>query len=91
MIRVANLTKDMRVVTPTGAIAKVEGQWVHSEDVFARVRLVFLDPERTSEPLQAKLLKPYVGPPVIFPDEAERMQRQYDDRPLSLRPPGQGE
>ncbi len=73
-----------RVVTPTGAIARVEGVALNGEDPFPRVKLSFLDPERQAQPLQARLLKPYQGPPVVFPDEADRMQRRYEDKPMSL-------
>lgn len=91
MIRAANLTQGMVVVTPGGAIARVEGAAIHGEDIHVRVNLFYLDPERQSQPLQAKLLKPYIGPPVLFPDEAERYQRRYEDRPLSARPAGLGD
>ena len=75
MTRIAHLAIGMRVVTPTGAIAKVLGMSINTgEGNFSRVRLQFLDPELESEPLQAKLLKPYIGPPVVFEDEKAELQ-----------------
>lgn len=80
MMRVANFTQGMRVLTPTNKLARIDGVVINtSKDNFPRVKLTFMDPEYECEPLQAKVLRPYVGQPVIFPDEAERMRGQYND------------
>jgi len=91
MMRVAALTRGMRVLLPTGAIARVEGQYVNSQDCFVRVVLTTLDPALATEPLQAKLLRPYLGPPVVFTDEAEQLRYKHHDRPLAVRPSGPDE
>lgn len=92
MIRIAQLVAGMRVVTPRGLVAKVLGLALNtSDDIFTRVNLRYLDPELGEVQLQANVLRPYQGPVVVFPDEAEELRHKFDDRPLAIRPAGAGE
>lgn len=77
MIPLAVLCQGMRVCTPTGAIARVEGFAISTSDKNPmRVKLLFLD-GRDCEPLLARILRPYRGPPVMFADELVELQRKY--------------
>jgi hypothetical protein len=76
-LRIAAITQGMRVVTPMGRIARVEGIALNTgEELHSRVLIKYLDCGDVV-PLQAKLLRAYNGATVVFPDEAERLQAQY--------------
>ena len=86
MSRVAGAVKGMRVVTPLGRIARVEGVALQTSYLFQRVHLRYYDDQSETVALQAKLLKPYVGDPIIFRDETDGLRMKHGDVPLP--PPG---
>lgn len=86
MIRVLEAVVGMRVVTPRGKVARVIGISLHTgDDLFSRLHLEYLDPEEGFLRIQAKLLRGYDGPPVVWPDEVESMRLRHGDKPLGLR------
>lgn len=84
MIRVAQAVIGMRVVTPCKKVAKVIGTAIDSRDPFARVIIKYLDPGLEDIEIQAKLLKGYDGPPVIFEDERDSIIKRFGDRPMGV-------
>lgn len=93
MMRLAELSRGMRVVTPLNLTAKVMGTFVDPLDPesIERVSLRYLDPALGLVELQARVLRPYVGPPVVFQDELDQLHYKHDVRPLSVRHRGPGE
>lgn len=88
MIRAANVVKGMRVLTPSDEVARVDGIVLNTaEDLFPRVKLTYHDASKEGVTLQAKHLRPYLGPPVVFADEVESLRLKHGDKPLSLPPP----
>lgn len=82
-LRIAAITQGMRVVTPMGRIARVEGIALNTgEELHSRVLIRYLDCNDVV-PLQAKLLRAYDGGPVVFPDEVSAMRARHGDRPLA--------
>ena len=77
--RIVRFEIGMRVVTPLGHVARVESlARADGSDLFSRVEIRYLDgPQGDSQTsrdqvcvkLQGKLLRPYDGPPVMWPDE----------------------
>lgn len=87
MIRIAEAVKGMRVVTPRGLVARVEGVALDTSDAAGqRLNLTYLDPQEGAVTLQAKLLRGYEGDPVVFRDEADSLRLKHGDVPLP--PPG---
>jgi UDP-N-acetylmuramyl tripeptide synthase len=82
MIRVAEVVKGMRVVTPMGRIARVEGVSLQTSDLFQRVHLRYHDTQDETVALQAKLLRPYTGDSIMFRDETEGLRMKHGDVPL---------
>lgn len=76
MSRIAEVSRGMRVLTPMGRVARVEGTSVHAGLGETRVVLTYLDCA-DQVVLQASLLRRYTGPAVIFPDEREAMRKKY--------------
>jgi hypothetical protein len=78
-VRIVRFERGMRVVTPTGRVARVEGiKRAAADEMYSRIELLYHDAPDASllhldanftVTLQGKLLKPYEGPPVTFPDE----------------------
>lgn len=84
-LRIAQITQGMRVVTPTKKIARVEGIVLNTgEELHTRVSVRYLH-DNTLVQLQAKLLRPYIGPPVVFDDEREGLRKRHGDVPLPPR------
>lgn len=85
MIPIGALCKGMRVLTPIGLLARVDGlvidtsrpklQWAN---VTYRVPLDPLEPQGC---VLTKLLRAYTGNPVVFPDELEDLQKRYAEQP----------
>lgn len=77
--RIVRFEIGMRVVTPLGHVARVESVTRRDgKDAFTRIEVRYLDgPQGGSQTsrdqvcvkLQGKLLRPYEGPPVMWPDE----------------------
>lgn len=81
-LRIAAISQGMRVVTPLKRIGRVEGIALNTgEELHSRVLVRYLDGDTVA--LQAKLLRAYDGPPVIFNDEADQLRMRHGDVPMS--------
>lgn len=86
-MRMAQLSLGMRVLTPSGQIARVEDLRENKghDDLFDRVDLVYLDRSRGQVSLQAKDLQLLLGPLTVrFHDEEPLVWVQHGDTPLIL-------
>lgn len=83
-LRIAAISQGMRVVTPLKRIGRVEGIVLNTgEELHTRVLVRYLDAPAEVVALQAKLLRVYIGAPVMFPDEIESIRMRHGDRPLA--------
>ncbi len=85
--RIVRFEVGMRVTTPCGHVARVDGIAQSGEaDMYTRIDLTYFDAHMGSVKLQGKLLRPYEGPLIAFPDEIERARKINGDEPLLTRP-----
>ena len=82
MMRVACGVVGMKVITPLGHIGRIEGVVLDSRDDRQFFNVRYLDATISDEPvaLQGKLLRLADGV-TLFPDEVERLRRQYAEKP----------
>lgn len=85
MIRIAEAIKGMRVITPSGRLARVEGVSLATNEDCQRARLTYYDDQDDGVALQPKLLRGYDGPPVVFRDEVDQLRLKHGDVPLPPR------
>lgn len=87
MSRVLEAVRGMRVVTPCGLIARVQGRHDDKLDPDStKYLLQYLDIRLGEVVMAAKLLRNYEGPAVLWPDEVAQLRNTYAlARPILVR------
>lgn len=82
MIHIAWASIGTKVITPLGHVGRIEGVVIDVRDTRQFYNVRYLDPSLADEPVAifSGLLRP-CDPTRLFPDELERLQRQYADPP----------